>query len=59
MTPDLYTLVMAAKQIAGDQYALHVTETARQYPYTADLDFERIAMESIKPAYLMVNWPRW
>ncbi|MCI0357713.1 MAG: hypothetical protein L0211_04405 [Planctomycetaceae bacterium] len=31
-TPDLYTLVMAAKQTAGDQYALHVAETARDYP---------------------------
>src|SRR4029450_13067506 len=35
-TPDLYTLVMAAKQTAGDQYALHVAETARDYPYTHD-----------------------
>jgi hypothetical protein len=33
-TPDLYTLVIAAKQTAGDQYALHVAETARDYPYT-------------------------
>ncbi len=30
-TPDLYTLVMAAKQTAGDQFALHVAETARDY----------------------------
>jgi hypothetical protein len=35
-TPDLYTLVMAAKQTAGDQYALHVAETARDYPYSED-----------------------
>lgn len=35
-TPDLYTLVMAAKQTTGDQYALHVAETARDYPYTQD-----------------------
>ncbi len=32
MTPDLYTIVTAAKQIAGDQYALHVVQTARDYP---------------------------
>jgi hypothetical protein len=32
-TPDLYTLVTAAKQTAGDQYALHVAETARDYSY--------------------------
>ena len=31
-TPDLYTLVIAAKQVCGDQYALHVAETAREYP---------------------------
>jgi hypothetical protein len=33
-TPDLYTLVIAAKQTAGDQFALHVAETARDYPYS-------------------------
>jgi hypothetical protein len=33
-TPDLYTIVTAAKQTAGDQYALHVAETAREYPYS-------------------------
>lgn len=33
MTPNLYTIVTAAKQIFGDQYALHVVETARTYPY--------------------------
>ena len=32
-TPDLYTLVIAAKQVGGDQFALHVAETARDYPY--------------------------
>lgn len=32
-TPDLYTLVTAAKQIAGDQFAIHLAETARDYPY--------------------------
>lgn len=30
-TPDLYTLVIAAKQVCGDQFALHVAETAREY----------------------------
>lgn len=33
LTPDLYTLVVAAQQIAGDNFALAVAETARQYPY--------------------------
>ena len=44
MTPDLYTIVIAAKQIAGDQYALHVAETAREYPYTAPAGLETIQM---------------
>jgi hypothetical protein len=30
-TPDLYTLVIAAKQVLGDQYARHVAEQAREY----------------------------
>ncbi|NND97531.1 MAG: hypothetical protein HKN47_09415 [Pirellulaceae bacterium] len=33
MTPDLITIVTAAKQILGDQYALHVAERANEYPY--------------------------
>jgi hypothetical protein len=31
LTPDLYTIITAAKQCAGDQYALHVAERAREY----------------------------
>ena len=41
-SPDLYTIVTAAKQTAGDQYALNVAETAREYPYAEDLDLPRI-----------------
>lgn len=33
MTPDLVTIVTAAKQILGDQFALHVAERANEYPY--------------------------
>jgi hypothetical protein len=44
MTPDLYTLVMAAKQIAGDQYALHVAEKARDYPHQRSTEFEPIKL---------------
>ena len=33
LTPDLFTLVLAAKQIAGDAFALTLAETARKYPY--------------------------
>jgi hypothetical protein len=35
-TPDLYTIITAAKQTVGDQYALNVAETAREYPYVED-----------------------
>lgn len=31
LTPDLYTIVTAAKQCAGDQFALHTAEKARDY----------------------------
>ncbi|MGC8644014.1 MAG: hypothetical protein ACP5XB_29495, partial [Isosphaeraceae bacterium] len=33
LTPDLYSLVLAAKQTAGDDFALAIAETARTYPY--------------------------
>lgn len=33
LTPDLYSLVIAAKQTAGDDFALAIAETAREYPY--------------------------
>ena len=36
-TPDLYTLVTAARQTAGDQYAIHLAETARDYPFEIDI----------------------
>jgi hypothetical protein len=31
MTPDLYSLIVGAQQIFGDQFAIHVAETAREY----------------------------
>lgn len=33
LTPDLYSVVVAAKQTAGDDFALAVAEAAREYPY--------------------------
>ncbi len=35
LTPDFYTIVTAAKQIIGDQYAIHVIEAAKEYSYSA------------------------
>jgi hypothetical protein len=52
MTPQLATIVIAAQQVAGDGYALHVLEKAKQYSFTRDLDLptarmgvDRIAFE--------------
>jgi hypothetical protein len=36
LTPDLYTLIVAAKQTAGDDFALALAETARDYPWAGD-----------------------
>jgi len=44
LTPDLYTIIVAAQQIAGDQFALHVAETARDYAYLNDVAFDAIVM---------------
>ncbi|MCA8999309.1 MAG: hypothetical protein KDA80_20110 [Planctomycetaceae bacterium] len=33
LTPDLYTLVTAAQQIFGDQFAISLAETAREYQF--------------------------
>jgi hypothetical protein len=38
LTPDLYTLVTAAKQIGGDAFAISVLEAAREYPLQKDND---------------------
>lgn len=36
LSPDLYTLVAAAKQIGGDGFARTLLDTAREYPFSAD-----------------------
>lgn len=40
LTPDLYTLVVAAKQICGDGFAISLVETAKKYPYQDELKEE-------------------
>lgn len=50
LTPDLYTLVVAARQIFGDTFARHLAETARDYPYAdraTDLDVARMGINKI------------
>lgn len=44
MTPDLYTLVTAAQQIAGDEFAIQLAEAAREYPYAEPLPFNTFQM---------------
>jgi len=44
MTPDLYTLVVAARQIFGDLFAIHLAETAREYPQSGLLPFSSLKM---------------
>ncbi len=44
MTPDLYSLVVAAQQVFGDQFALHVAETAREYLDAGPAPFARMQM---------------
>ena len=36
LTPDLYTLTLAAKQFAGDEFAVTLLETAKRYRYEPD-----------------------
>lgn len=38
LTPDLYSLVTAAKQLAGDDFAITLLETAKRYRYQPDDD---------------------
>lgn len=44
MTPDLYTISIAAQQILGDQYAVHLIETARDYPFEEDLGLQEVTL---------------
>lgn len=44
LTPDLYTLIMAAKQIGGDLFAVSILEAARDYPYQNTDAMETLAL---------------
>jgi hypothetical protein len=44
LTPDLYTLAIGSQQFAGDQFALHVMETARSYPFNGKTEWPAISM---------------
>jgi hypothetical protein len=44
MTPDLYTLVLAAQQVFGDQFAIELAETSRTYPYPSAIGLSLFRM---------------
>jgi hypothetical protein len=37
LTPDLYTMVVACQQTMGDQFAIHLVSTAREYGFCDDI----------------------
>ena len=44
LTPDLYNIVIAAKQVIGDGYALHVAQQAREYPHARETPFDQFTL---------------
>ncbi|MFO0917205.1 MAG: hypothetical protein U0872_02700 [Planctomycetaceae bacterium] len=44
LTPDLYSLIVAAQQIIGDQFAIAVAEAVREYPFTGQLPFPTMSL---------------
>lgn len=55
LTPDLYSLIVAAKQTAGDDFALALAETAREYPYERVSDADTEPPWSSEPELRMGN----
>jgi hypothetical protein len=44
LSPTLYTLIIAAQQIAGDQFAIALAEAAREYPFNGLIPFPQIKL---------------
>ncbi len=44
LTPDLYTLVVAAQQCAGDRFAINLVEQAREYLHTEPTGRQRVTL---------------
>lgn len=44
LTPDLYTMGTAAQQILGDQYAIHLIDTAKNYPFSEELGLPEVTL---------------
>jgi hypothetical protein len=56
MTPDMYTIAVSAQQVMGDQFAIHVIETARNYGYQDDFGLPSVSL-GIDQARLPENDP--
>ncbi len=54
LTPDLYTLVLAAKQMAGDDFAIQLLETAKSYAYQ---DLERAQLPRLSAGLGRIELP--
>lgn len=44
LSPALYTLIVAAQQMAGDQFAIALARTASEYPYSEELPFPTLRL---------------
>lgn len=44
MSPTLYSLIVAAQQMAGDQFAISLAQTASDYPYHELIPFPKIRL---------------
>ncbi len=44
LTPDMYTIVLAAKQTLGDPFAVHVAETVRNYAFQEPLPWPTVQL---------------
>ena len=44
MTPDLPTIATATQQILGDQFTIHLIETARNYPFEEDIGLQEVSL---------------
>ena len=38
LSPDLYTIIVACKQVVGDQFAVHAVEAAKEYAFAEHLE---------------------
>ncbi len=44
LAPDFYSMIVAAQQLAGDPFAIHLAELVREYPFTDRLPFPELDM---------------